>query len=320
MDDLELKIASRLVANEGDSAEVARMLEPQIRARVAVIRRRRRLAGVTAVAIAVAVVVATPMAFDQRKGGDGTDPAQSPVVSTTTPVPLSDLLATTRAKTIPRELPGGALFMPEALGTDGTVLGTSQTPDGRSSGAWLVGAGDANPRRVNPLAEESPWWMAVGDHSLLWPKGEWLECLTRGEQGQAKILDKDWGGRQWFFADGKSIVWTRLGVSGLVVAEGCTGPGKVLPVAGTLVAFSNPLAIVSGEEGLREVNVTTGVVRLIPNAHRPDPEGLLDVAVGSDYLAWTTGTDVEIARPEAQTVRKIKPDLPKAEGRSPALI
>jgi hypothetical protein len=295
------------------------MLEPQIRTRVAVIRRRRRLVGVTAVAIAVAAVVATPTAFDRRKGGDGTDPARLPVVSTTTSapvrqVPLSDLLATTRSKTIPTELPGGERFTPEAVGSDGTVLGTSQTLDGRASGVWLVGPDDAKPRRVNQFAAKSPWMMAVGDHSLLWPNGEWLECLTRGEQSKVRVLDKEWGGRQRFFADGRSIVWTRTdGLDqGLVVAEGCTGPGKVLPVSGEIMAFSNPLAIVIGEEGVREVNVNTGVVRLIPGAPQPNPDNLANIAVGSDYLAWIIGPDIEIVDQKTQTVRKIKLDLPKA--------
>ncbi|GGT05953.1 hypothetical protein GCM10010156_74400 [Planobispora rosea] len=209
-------------------------------------------------------------------GGPG--PSGKPVAGAPVPPGLDRLIDRDGVIRIRRPLPDGSRLLALGLGTDGTVLGASEVVDPPGIGAlhhgvWRAGPGEREARLLRDTGKPwSLWRMATGAGGHLWPWGERLRCLDRSGRQPVRSLP-GWTGRTLFFS-GRVLVWEAEG-GRLMTARGCADVPRLLPVRGTLVAFSHPHAFVLREGPLLQVDVRTGgstAVRGLPaSAARVEP-------------------------------------------------
>ncbi|MBO2454492.1 hypothetical protein J4573_45905 [Actinomadura barringtoniae] len=299
MDDLERDVAEQLrtllVADPPPAGLAERILT-----RTAARRRRRR-----AVAAAGAFVVCGAVVVGVAGARNGSDPA-----------PAAVAVAPPSAVTIQRGLAGGQRFKAMALGSDGTVLGTSVSvgSDGASEprgGVWTAGPSVVVPRRVQSTGAGSLpylWTMAVGDRVQVWPEGERLKCL--GPNGVVRTIGDGWSGRDRFYTERGLVVWGRVGGRGVAVASGCDGPTRTILVKGLLKGFSYPLAFVSDGVKTWQVDVRSGAKSAVPRAPRSPDE----IAAGPNAIAWVVGDDLTIRDRATGAERSVR--LPAYESSS----
>ncbi|MFG1997677.1 hypothetical protein ACGFNU_00850 [Spirillospora sp. NPDC048911] len=315
MDEFELQVAEHLRTAAGDDERPPPGLGARIVSRTAERRRRRR--GL--IAAAAAGVLVMPVAVVVVEQISPTPSSSGTPAVTVSPRP---------PETISRRLPGGQRFRAMALGPDGTVLGGAVTIDRDGfviprRGVWQVEPGGGSAQRVADTRSASLpflWLMVVGESGRVWPEREKLKCLpparssgaSAGERGGARTLKAVWDGRGPFFAGKNVIVWSNPDSAELIVANGCDGQVRKLPVKATLEAFSYPYAFVRPASGslVEQVDVRTGAKTSITTG--ADMAAVFGAGPGG--LAWASG-DTLTVRVARSGERRVVHGLPHA--RSP---
>ncbi|KAB2348324.1 hypothetical protein [Actinomadura rudentiformis] len=291
MDEFELKVAEHLRTAGGDERPPSG-LGARIVSRAGH-RRRRRHQLAAAVAVGAGATLAIPVIVISVREQTSPEPNSSVTQAVTvSPQPA--------VATISRRLPGGDRFKAMALGPDGTVLGGAVTIDSDGfvdprPGVWQIKPGGASAEHVSDTPSGSLpflWLMAVGGSGRVWPERETLKCLPAGKSGRANTLKARWDGREPFFAGKDVIVWSDPDRGELIVANGCEGEPRRLPVKATLEAFAHPYAFVRpGSSGLVEqVDVRTGAKTTI----RTDADSSAVFGAGPDTLAWASGDTLTV--------------------------
>ncbi|MDR8408293.1 hypothetical protein MTP10_06050 [Nonomuraea sp. 3-1Str] len=312
MDDLERRLAALLSEPSADDPPPG--LADRIHRAVATRRRNRRALVLAAAAGATAVLVAVPLAV---RGGNGDAtataklspaPASTPAsisgraassepTVTMTPTPdqvnltapagvlleraLRELMNVTSVVDVGGRTERGERFVPAALGSDGTVLGS--TPDGQVA---EVGASGGTPRELG-IAARSGLGTATGFRT--WTEGSAADQRCRTADGTTRTISpQGTDPRAQVWVDGGVIVGSDV-MRQPWVAKGCAGVGTVVrdgnPASGEAVAFSYPYlftAEAANDKVLRIVDVETGRVA----AEHPLPEGVRAQSMAEPDQEW----------------------------------
>lgn len=173
----------------------------------------RRMITIPAVAAATAAaVVAAPLTLpavlDGEQGtlGIGRPPA--------------DLVDKSTIVTIPGEVPGGARFQPEALGSDGSVVG--RTPDSR---VWKAGSkGGA----LRPLGVRAEGGLSTGPGFTTWIAPGTSELICRTADGHTReIAPQGANPERPVLTDGTVIIGNDV-MDQPFIATGCDDVGKLV--------------------------------------------------------------------------------------------
>ncbi|UBU11064.1 hypothetical protein [Nonomuraea gerenzanensis] len=307
MDDLENRLATLL--GEPGTADPPPDLASRIHRSVATRRRNRRAAWLSALTCATAVLVAVPLTL---RGGDGemaaaVDPEPSPTVTLTVigsapptdrPVPtrtitispggaeprtfeerLRRLATVTSVAEVAARTATGERFTPQAIGSDGTVLGL--TPGGRVARAPADGGAPADAG----FAAKSGLGAAEG--LLTWTENGEQRCRTADGRTRT-ISPQGTDPRAPVWVDGDAIVGSDV-MRQPWVATGCAEPGRTVtdgrPATGTAVAFSYPYLFTvepANDKKLRTVDVRT--LKVV--AEQPLPEGVRPQPMGRAPQQW----------------------------------
>lgn len=215
-------------------------------------RTRRLITGPAVVMATAAAVVAAPLTLPRVLDG-GPDTLGGDTVA----IP-GDLVDESTIVTIPGKLPGGATFRPDALGTDGSVVG--RTPDHR---VFKAGPEDGRLRSLGVRAQAG---LATGPGFVTWiPVGEeWeLKCRTPdgrvrqiGHQGTTPDQPVLTGGGVIIASDPMDQPWSTTGCGETGESIENFGYGTL----GLAKAFSYPTLFVvepHDDRVLREIDVRT---------------------------------------------------------------
>ncbi|MEV0344725.1 hypothetical protein AB0H88_03100 [Nonomuraea sp. NPDC050680] len=335
MDDLERRLAALLSEPAADDPPPG--LADRIHRAVAVRRRNRRALALAAATGMTAVLVAVPLAVRGGNGDAATTVTLSPTseptlpspstsiddptapsvpTATVTPTPdeagfrtpaaggleqaLRDLVDVRSVVDVESRTSQGEPFVPWALGSDGTVLGS--TPDGQVA---EVGASGGTPRDLGFPARSG---LGTGTGFSTWAEqnGSAAEQRCRTADGTTRTVSPqgtDAGARVW--VDGGVIVGSDV-MRQPWAAKGCAGVGTVVrdgdPASGEAVAFSYPYLFTtdrSNDKVLRVIDVETGTVTAehpLPEGVRPqrmgEPRQRWYAAASGNWFAWVAGNTV----------------------------
>lgn len=317
MDDLERRLAALLSEPSPDDPPPG--LADRIHRTVATRRRNRRASVLAVAAGATAVLVGVPLAV---RGGNGdaattvnlsptpasTAPSEPTVTASRRPEPtvtrtvtatpdrtdvhlpagvrleqaLGQLMNVTSVVDVEGRTAKGEPFVPAALGSDGTVLGT--TPDGQA--AEVDGGG--TPKELGFRARSG---LGTAADFRTWTEvnGSAADQRCRTADGTTRTISPqgtDSRGRVW--VDGGVVVGNDV-MRQPWMAKGCAQVGTVVksgePASGVAVAFSYPdlfTAERANDKVLRVVDVETGRV----TAEHPLPEGVRAQRMGDPDQKW----------------------------------
>lgn len=320
MDDLERRIAAELAAAD-PADQPAPWLGPSILARVRHRRRWRAVAAATTAATAVAAIATSAVVLLAGPAPRPAAPAVLPSPGPITPQPtrradLDDLIDPHTMARVPSWLPDGSRFEVLAVDAAGALVGRRSNTSAGPEDVWIAGPAQPAPVRVQDTPPDRYLWiMAVDGDTHVWPDGESLKCADGADRGRVRVLDRRWGGRMSFYADGGAIVWTRE--DGRVrVAQGCHGRVRKLPANGVLDAVAYPYAFVRDTDGLRQVDVRDGQAQLVPGAppliSSPTAFVPMTLAANATLVAWGEAATVTTLDRVTGARRLYKPDLPLA--------
>ncbi|MFI7224296.1 hypothetical protein ACIBO5_13830 [Nonomuraea angiospora] len=318
MDDLERRLAALLSEPSPDDPPPG--LADRIHRTVATRRRNRRASVLAVAAGATAVLVGVPLAV---RGGNGdaattvnlsptpasTAPSEPTVTASRRPEPtvtrtvtatpdrtdvhlpagvrleqaLGQLMNVTSVVDVEGRTAKGEPFVPAALGSDGTVLGT--TPDGQAA---EVDGGGGTPKELGFRARSG---LGTAADFRTWTEvnGSAADQRCRTADGTTRTISPqgtDSRGRVW--VDGGVVVGNDV-MRQPWMAKGCAHVGTVVksgePASGVAVAFSYPdlfTAERANDKVLRVVDVETGRV----TAEHPLPEGVRAQRMGDPDQKW----------------------------------
>ncbi|MFI6601751.1 hypothetical protein ACIBHX_36355 [Nonomuraea sp. NPDC050536] len=303
MDDLEQRLATILREPMDDDGGPPTELTGRIHRAVRVRRVRRRAALVAAVGGVLALAVAVPLSL---RGGDAPTMAHIGPTRTVTPMPgnadIDQLLGDSTP--LPMEL------TPQAVGTDGTVVGFFS-----DHGVQAFSADG----ELTDVGIKSVTGLGAGDGLITWTRktGKSADQLCRAPNDVDHVISPQG-------TDPARQIWVDHGVvvgSDVMrqpwVAKGCSAPGKV---AGTLdaVAFSYPtlfLVDAANDKKLLEYDVDTGYVTVkheLPEGVRVQtmdkPDQRWYGAATKDHFAWAADGVLRLAARNAldQVIVRIK--------------
>jgi hypothetical protein len=306
MDDLERRLAALL--SESSPGDPPPGLADRIHRAVATRRRNRRALALAAAAGAAVVLVAVPLAVRGGNGDAATTanlsptPALTPpseptmtvstrpeptITKTVTPTPdqanvnipaglrieqaLRRLLNVASVVDVESRTARGEPFTPAALGSDGTVLGT--TPDGQVAEA---GASGGTPKELGFPARSG---LGTATDFRTWTElnGSSAAQQCRTANGSTRTISPQGtepGGQVWV---DRGVIVGNDAMRQPWAAKGCAQVGTVVkavgPASGVAVAFSYPhlfTADRANDKVLRILDVETGKV----TAEHPLPEGV----------------------------------------------